>query len=739
MATERGHFHLHAEGLPDDVVLARFETLEKISTPFTVTVAFSTSDHGFVVDDLMRKQATLEIVDARHGQRFFDGVVDRAEMIDVVSKRVHFRIRIRPALAALAHRENSRIFQEKTVIQIAQEIFDEAGFGGSVEWLATKDYQPREFVVQYRESELNFITRLFEDHGLFYWFAHSTDGHKLFIADVNEAFAPKDDTPVTVFAMSQGTVGADPLEAFRRRRATRTTQVTLRDYNFEKPQVPPEGQVPAADAYPAPYFEYGAGFVAGPLGQQFADARMRALRTDADVVTGKSGAIGLRCACPFTVEGAREPELNGAFVVTELATVGSQHDGDPNVACDNTFVGIPAGQPYAPPMRARRPRIHGMQTAIVTGSSAQAQALHVDEFGRIKVRFYWDRVGQQNDTSSCWIRVSQVGLGGSMILPRIGWEVAVAFIDGDPNRPLVLGRVYNAEKTPPYALPGADATASLKSWSTPGEGGFNEVSMADNAGSMGMNWHAQKDLNITIGHDKNETVAVDEKHHVSVNESMSVGSDESTEIGADQTLSVGANLTQNITGNQAIAVGGNDESNATCDFVEKIDANRAYTVGGDQTTIQNGVRHSITGDLSKSVGSLQINATIAPMQENVSGDYTHETGAVTVHLVAGEHGETVGGNKELTSIAAELHMSKANIEQTAGGMVTNLVGGLHYQKLDGDLVIKAPTVAMIGATGSFKGGGSELKLGGGPIVAKGSKITVDTLLVVKMGSSLKLG
>lgn len=740
MAEELGHFRLHAEALPADAVVVGFRASEKISSPYSVVVEFFTEDLTFVVDDCLRAQATLEVVDARGGQRFFDGVVDLAEMVDLITTRIHFRLRLRPALAALAHRHNCRIFQEMTIIQIAQKIFEEAGFGEKVTWLHTKEYQPRDFVVQYRESELNFITRLFEDHGMFYWFGHSSEGHKLIISDDRSAFEPQDETPVTVFSMSQGVApGADPLEHFQRRRALRTTSVHLRDYNFKTPQVPPEALQPGEDAWPAPYYEYGAGFYDGGLGSQLANGRMRALRHDADVVSGESGAIGLRCGAPFTVDGAREHELDGSFVVTELVTVGKQHGSDSSVACDNSFRGIPADADYAAPLRARRPRIHGIQTAIVTGSSKQEQALHVDEFGRIKVRFYWDREGQQDHTSSCWLRVSQVGLGGSMVLPRIGWEVSVAFIGGDPDRPIVLGRVYNAEKTPPYALPGADATASLKSWSSPGAGGFNEISMADNAGSMGMNWHAQKDLNITVGHDKDETVGVDETHHVSVNESMSVGANETTEVGADQTQTIGSNLTQNVGANQAITIGGNDESNATCDFVEKIDGNRAYSVGGNQITIQNGVRHNITGNLSKSVGSVQINGTIAPMQESVTGDYKHDTGAVTVHLVVGDHGETVGGNKSLTSVAAELHMSKANLEQSTEGMVTNLVGGLHYQKLDGDLVIKAPTVAMLGATGSFKGGGSELKLGGGPIVVKGSKITVDTLMVVKMGSSLKLG
>src|SRR5262249_41380850 len=160
------------------------------------------------------------------------------------------------------------------------------------------------------------------------------------------------------------------------------------------------------------------------------------------------------------------------------------------------------------------------------------------KYGRIKVRFLWDRSGKQDDTSSCWLRVSQLGLGSSMILPRVGWEVSVAFLDGDPDRPIVLGRTYNAENTPPYAQPGAAADGSLKSMSTPNGAGHNEIKMGDSAGKQGMSIAAQKDLNVSSGNDKNETVAANEDHSIGSNYSLSVGSNEKTNVGANQSIDV---------------------------------------------------------------------------------------------------------------------------------------------------------------------------------------------------------
>lgn len=738
VAPQTGMFQLQGEELPDDVLTERFRAVEKISHPFEITVDFSTDDANFDITAQLRKQLTLLVIDGRGDKRVFDGVVDQAQFLDVVSQRMFFRVRLRPALAALAHRRNSRIFQEKTVVQVIQTIFEEAGCGDKVEWLNTAEYPAREFIVQYRESDLNFVHRLMEEYGMFYCFSHTADGHTLYVSDDPTQFASRDDTPVAHFSMTQGIPGSEPLSVFHRKLALRTSVVQLLDYNFEKPDVPPEGKQPAEDAQPAPYFEYPGGFTDGTVGTLLAKARMKELRADSDVVEGKSTAIGLRCGVPFTVEGSAEADLNGEFVCTELVTTGMQNVDDATVSSDNLFRGVPKDAPWAPKRQATRPRIRGVQTAIVTGSSEQEQSIYTDKYGRIKVRFYWDREGQQDHTSSCWIRVAQVGLGGSMILPRVGWEVSVAFLDGDPDRPVVLGRLYNGEKVPPQGLPAAKTSGALKTWSSPGGGGFNQIDFGDSGGSQGFNMHAQKDLNITIGNDKNETVDVDESHMVSVNESLSVGADEKIEVTGNQTVSVGANLTHNIGGTQSIDIGGNDTSNATCNFVEKIGSTRDYTVTGNQMKIQNGIRYQMEGDYSLDVGSLQLNGSIASIQENVSGSYTHKTGAVTVHLVNGSHGETIAGSKDVTSLAAELHYSKANIEQSCDASVTNLVGGLHYQKLDGDLCIKAPMVTLLGAVGVFKGGSSELKLGGGPVVAKGSKINVKGAMIIKLGASLKM-
>jgi type VI secretion system secreted protein VgrG len=728
---------LRGEALPADVLAIRYEAREALSRPYEVDVELSTADFAFRIEDCLRTRMMLQLVDARGGVRGFDGVVDRAEYAYVTGPRLHFRVRLRPSIAALARREGSRIHQRKSVPDIVGLILREAGVD-KVEWQLTATYEPRDYCVQYRESQLDFVHRLLEDEGIFYFFRHDAEGHVMIVADSPSAFVLMDDAPPVEFSMSQG--GGEPLADFSRKLALRTTHVMLRDYDFEKPQNKPEAQIPGPDAWPMPLYDWAAGFTKAAAGQRKAKARLVSERRDADTARGASRAIGLRVGVPFLVEGAAQACLNGEFVVTELRTWGEQtlESGGPNEVCRNQFVAIPKDTPWAPARVTRRPRIRGVQTATVTGPSNEDQAIHVDKYGRVKVRFHWDREGQQDETASCWLRVTQLATGGMMVLPRVGWEVAVAFHEGDPDRPFVLGRVYNAEKTPPYALPGAQTSGALKSMSSPGGGGHNEIQMGDSGGSQGWNLHAQKDLNVTIGHDRKETIDVDESHTVKVNVAWHVGSNERLTVGANQSVDVGADLQHKIGGNQSVSIGGNETLTATGNLLEKIGGDRGYTVGGNQITISNSVLQSIAGNMSRTVGAVQLTGSVDEIGENVAGNLTESVGAVKIELVKGDSAEEVGGNKNLTHAAAELHLVKGNFESSVDGSTTQLVGGLHYQKVGGEVSFKAPVITLLGAVGVFKGGGSELKLGGAPIVIKGDKVAVKTALLVKMGASLKL-
>ena len=746
MVAANALLRLEGKPLPADAVTVAYEALETISTPFDVRVDFYTQDPAFEVDACLRQPLLLTVVDELGRTRVWHGVVDRAEFVRFAAERFYFRVRLAPALAALALREDCRIFQDKTIVEVIEMIFDEAGFKSSVQWQLKSTYPKREFIVQYRESALNFVSRLLEDEGIFYFFDHAASGHTLILADTEDAFVLTSGAPPVEFSIGHGVLSqADPLKSFSRTRRVRTSNVMVRDFDFEKPQVKPNATLSKPDGWATLYYEYPAGFTKPADGSRRATARMRVLRADADVCTGESSAIGLRVGVTFKVDGAAEGCLVGEFVVISLFTHGKQtpegaEGRGENHACDNEFRAIPKGAPFAPPRTARRPRIHGVQTAIVTGpGTSSSESIHVDKYGRVKVRFYWDRVGQQDENSSCWLRVTQAMMGGTMILPRVGWELSVVFLDGDPDRPLATGRLYNAANLPPYGLPGAKASGSIKSMSSPGGAGHNEMKMGDSGGSQGHGMSAQKDLNVTIGNNKTEKIAVDETHSVTVNMKSDIVGNESLAVSANQSVTVGAVAEQKIGGSQSVTVGGADTTTADSNLVEKVGGNRSYTVGGMSFTLQNGIEHTVSGDISRGVGAVHVNGSVGSISDNIAGSLTELVGAAKLILAKGSVGETVSGSKNQLAAAAELHLVKGGYDASCDSSVTRLVGGLHQWKIGGDISIKGKMVTIAGAVGALKGGGSEIKLGGGPVAMKGSNITIESPMIIKVGGTMKLG
>ncbi len=738
-------FGLHGDALPTqaEALVTSYVAREALSEPYDVTVHFCTSDSTFRIEKCLRSRMLLEVARHRGLPRYFDGVVDEAEFVKVVGKKLHFRVRLRPSLAGLALRVDSRIFQNVSVVDIAKTLLSEASIK-HVEYRLTGTHAKREYVVQYRESTLNFIQRLFEDEGIFYFFKHDDKGHVLVVADSVAVFKNEELVGQSVpLSLGQAALAAgEPLLHFARRRSLRTTSVALRDFEFQRPIDPVQGQLAAPDARPMPHYDYPGGFVDVEHGKRAAAARLSQLRHDAALVSGRTRETGIAVGRSVSVDGSAEAELNGEFVVTQLVTVGRQMVGDDervqNVASESTFSAVPSGTPHLPPRRARRPRIRGIQTAVVTGAVQEAQSIDTDKYGRIKVRFHWDRVGQFDEKSSCFIRVVQVPLGGSMILPRVGWEVSVAFLEGDPDRPLVLGRVYNGEKTPPMSLPASAASSSLKSMSSPGGAGSNEITMGDSGGAQGFAIKAQKDLNMSTGYDQTEEVTVDDEHHVNANLSRSVKVDDEASVGVNQSVNVGAHSTTKIAGSQSISVGANEQFDSKGNFLEKITGDRAYTVGGNVLTIDNGEMRTLTGNYTRNVGALELAAAASEITENILTTSSSNVGAVRVYITGGSVGEVVAGAKARTVAGAEVQVVKGNVSVESDGAATHLVGGVHNQKVSGDLLIKGKKIAVLGATGKFKAGSSEVTLAGGPIKLKGSKIVIKAALVKKSGQ-MKVG
>ncbi len=733
-------FELRADGLPADAIPVTFEAKEAISKPYEIRASFSTKDPGYRVASLLRKGFTVVWVDGHAGRvRTYSGVCEAARLAHHDGSVFVFECDVRAPIASLDHREDCRIYQDKSVVDIIKELLAAGGIS-EVEWRLSGQFPKREYCVQYRETELAFIHRLMEDEGIFYFFLHAEGEAKMVFADSTNSLSEEASPPVKL-AVASGIPGSSPVKGLSYTRKLGTSSVQVRDYDFEKPQQKPESTQTADATYPMPYYEWPAGFTKSADGQRRAQARLRSLRRDADVVRGESAVANVEVGKMLSIEGAAQDVFEGRFVVVGLTSKGKQArsgaGGDADVS--NAFVLQPEGAPFGAARSTKKPKIRGLQTATVTGPTQGEEQIHCDKYGRIKVRFHWDRVGQYDDKSSVWVRVAQPPMGGQIIIPRVGWEVAVAFLYGDPDQPVVVGRVYNAERVAPYPLPATKTSGSLKSHSSPGGAGTNEIKMGDSGGSQGFGVSAQKDMNVIVGNDQNETIGANESTSIGVNASTSVKGNQTITIGGNQDVNVGAMASGHIGGGQSISVGGNATDNAISNYVEKVGGDLSASIGGNMTTICNGVRHTVDGSISRSVGSVMVAASVASIADDVAGSYGESVGAAKVDVCKGNWAESVSGTKSTTAVAADLHIVKGSFSTESAASATNLIGGLHYEKVAGDYSVSAPLITLIGGVGILKGGGSELKLGGGPVTVKGSQIVIEAGATVKMSTSLKLG
>ncbi len=731
---------LHADALPVDLRVVRFEAKEAVSEPFLVEVLFDTADSAFDPESLMFTRVALTANEGfeagRVDPRVFDGVVEEAGYVAMNGSFCRFRLVLRPRFFALSHRVDARIFQQQSIVDIVKAVLAETGLDDAMEWRLIGEYEPREFVVQYRESDLAFLSRLLEEEGIFYFFEHTPDGHTMVFGDHDGAFT--DPEQPVVLSRGQAGGGRALLDLERVTRIA-PSHVHLRDFDVRQPGVPPEAVAPSDAPIPLEYYAFPGGFTTGKAAQRKSAARLRSLRASADRIVGVANVVGLVPGHRLKIDGFPEGAVPSSCTVIRVTTKGeqaSERSTGQGPSSRTEFELIPKDAAWAPPLRTPKPRIRGYQIATVTAPSEEPETIHTDNLGRIKIRFPWDRSKKTDDSSSCWVRVSQVMLGGSMMLPRVGWEVAVSFEHGDPDRPLVIGKVYTAEEAPPAGLPAAAADGSFSSRSSPGGGGRNGIVMGDSAGSQGFSVTAQKDANTGVGNDLAVTIGANESISVGANASLSVGGDASYSIGGNQNVSVGDALQVKIKGAQSVSVGGSETFGTTKDFVEHAGGTCAFSVGGSSTTISNGVRTKATGAATRSVSAAMITLAGGAITDK-SATCTETVGAVAVTLAAGNVVESVGGAKSLTCSAAEL-MVCASLTQTAAS-VTNLIGGLHLRKVGGDITIKGAQVMLGGAVGTFKAGGSSIKLAGGPITIKASSFKFSGATIIKMGSTLKEG
>jgi len=688
---------------------------EAISQCFTFRTVLLSDDIDIKSEDLLGLDVTIKITSDR-GERFFHGLVDQFAVSEFGSERTEYVAVLRPWLWFLGKTSDSRIFQNMSVVEIVEEVFS-AYPNASFEKRLQESYPPREYCVQYDESDLNFISRLLEHEGIAYFFEYEDGAHTMILTDANAKLQPASGYDELLYQADSDT-GRDIDEGIMRWHRTDSAvsgSYTQTDYDFTKPSadLKVRSETPfsheLADGkqyyYPGTYMEIDRG-------ETLAGVRLEEVQTAHHRIEARSSAIGPAAGCVFDLaEYPREAE-NEKYIVLEahydLADDQYRAGGGlGGTGFQAVYSLMPDTLPYRPARNTPVPVMRGPQTAVVVGPSGEE--IYTDEYSRVKVQFHWDRLGAKDENTTCFIRVSSVWAGsgwGFIQIPRIGQEVIVDFLEGDPDQPIITGRVYNANQMPPYGLPGSATQSGWKSNSSPGGGGWNELRFEDKKGSEEVYFQAEKDHNElvknnetrTIGNDWVEDVGHDATQSIGNDRTESVVNNKSTSVGVDRTVSIGNNDTESVGVDRSLSVGSNETISVGVDSTETIGSNHTQSVGSSQT-LSVGTTRSRTVGVAETVGigaaqSINVGAARSIV---VAAVQSHGIGADDVWTIGGSQTVTIADNQTFTIASDQGITTGGNHSESVGGDSGTSVGGKHSLQVGAEMAVDVGASLAISA------------------------------------------
>ena len=628
----------------DVLLLQRFSAHEEMGSMFTFDLDLLSKNHEIKFDEIIGQNVTISMELPGGGKRYWNGFINRFEQ--VVSTRRKFEqyeATMVPWLWFLTLTSDCRIFQEKTVPDIIKKVFKDLGFS-DIEDRLSPGYRTWNYCVQYRETHFNFVSRLMEQEGIYYYFLHEKAKCTIVLCDSLSKHDKYGDygeikyIPDTIHSSLQERISDWTIQ-----KQVLPGKFAHTDYNFEKPttslmSTEKDQKGHARGKYEI--YDFPGEYPEKADGDRYAKVRMEELAHAHEVCTGQSDSRGLCSGYKFKLVNHPRGDQNREYLILstdyQAAAENYETSSGQDDMCACFFTVIPGEVQYRQERKTPKPVIQGTQTAVVTGPAGEE--IHTNKYGQVKVQFHWDRDGKNDENSSCWIRVRQTWAGkgwGGLYIPRIGQEVIVDFLEGDPDQPIVVGTVYHATNMPPYDLPAEKTKSTLKSDSTIGGGGSNEFRFEDKKGSEEVYLHGQKDWTIAIENNKNQTVGNNETHSVGNNRSKTVGVDQSETIGSNKTIKVGQNHNETIALNKTMNVGVNHTESVGANMTLNVGANKAETVAvASAETI--GAAKALT------VGAAYQVSVGGAMNETVGGLKAEEVGLTKTVVVVGSMSVSVG-------------------------------------------------------------------------------------------------
>ncbi|MEI8372615.1 MAG: type VI secretion system tip protein TssI/VgrG [Planctomycetota bacterium] len=620
---------------PDKLLLTSFQGTEEFSRPFHFGLTMVSEDPAIQAKAIVGKNVTVKLKYPAGGERFFNGIVSRFAYQGTNDRHSVYRAEVVPALWLLTRTADCRIFQDKDIPAILKDVFGKFGIS-DYKFSPTKSYPTREYCVQYRETAFNFVSRLMEQYGIFYFFKHEDGKHTLVLGDDVSAYV--DCKEKDVFMRQSVIANVDRITRWEHQFEYRPGKWTHTDYNFKTPKTDLKTDSTTIVDLPGnkswEIFDYPGEYVEKPEGEALVRIRMEEDEMPHDVVNGGGQCRSFSPGGKFTMEEHISPSEKGKkYVITSVThsasgpeyTTGSASGED---IYQNTFTCVPDSAVLRPARLTPKPVIHGSQTAVVVGPSGEE--IYPDNYGRVKVQFFWDREGKKDDKSSCWIRCMVPSAGrnwGFVSIPRIGQEVVVSYLDGDPDRPLITGQVYNADQMPAYTLPDEKTKSYLKTNTSKGGEGHNELRFEDKKGDEQVYLHAEKDMDCRVKNDSKERIYGNRHEIIGYEKDGKKGGDQRELIYQDKHLKVKRHQIEQTEGNFKMMVGNGEAADGgNLDIV--VEKKEAHSVGdgGMHLEVKGDVNEKIDGTVSQNVGM--------DVQQKIGMNYAVESGQ-TVYIKGG--------------------------------------------------------------------------------------------------------
>jgi len=643
------------------------------------------SDKGSInVDDILGKNVTVAVESPDGSARHFNGFVTRFAQGGSYGRYFMYHAEVRPWLWFLSRTADCRIFQEMTVPDIVKEVFEDHDTAEFVTEL-TGSYRTRTYCVQYRETDLSFVSRLLEEEGIYYYFRHTDEHNTLVLTDSSSKHERARGCGKLPFIASEQLTRADidHVSSWGFSREIQPGVYVHDDYDLDRPSVELKTRKTLQRSYsPSDYeiYDYPGHYLQKTDGEQYASVRIDEYGTQFETVEAVTNARGLAVGCMLEVNRLPRSDQNREYLVlaAKYDLKYGEYEAMPapsGASYTCTFTAISSKQQFRPRRLTPKPFMQGPQTAVVVGPSGDE--IYTDKHGRVKVLFHWDRRGEEkkDENCSCWIRVSQPWAGkgwGSVSTPRIGQEVIIDFLEGDPDQPIVIGRVYNADNQPPFGFPAGAVTSGQKSATHKGSG-FNEMSMDDTAGKEKVTIHAQYDMNTTVKHD--QTTAVQN------NRSTSVTVDDTLNVDAKRTMHVKAKLTETVDGGQEVTVASGFKETITGGATSTISGGLTSTVNDGQTSTVNGkwdntinghLKETVSSGAEQSVTGESKTTVDGPMKQSASGTLDIHAGGAGTYSSDDSLKFTVGGSSvEIGQAAITITASGSTIKVDAAGVSLN--------------------------------------------------------------------